>query len=363
MPSDYYEVLGVSRSASSDDIKKAYRRLARRYHPDANREDPTAEDRFKEVTRAYEVLADPSKRERYDMFGDERAASAGFGDFGGISDLFATFFGGVGGAQSPRSPGRGADVLAEVELTLEEAAAGVERDVEVTTLAACPECGGSGSAPGTSPVRCPECGGTGEIRQVRRSLLGNVMTATPCYTCGGSGERIIEPCSRCGGHGRVEVTDTLTVHVPPGVDDGAQLRVSGRGQAGVRGGRSGDLYVSVRIGPHPVFRRAGPDLGCEVAVPMTLAALGGTIEIPTLEEPETVEVKAGTQSGEVVRLRGRGMPRLAARGRGEIVALLKVETPRDLDAEQVELLEQLARLRNETAGDQSLFDRIKQAFQ
>ena len=356
-------MLGVSRNASSDEIKKAYRRLARQYHPDANREDPRAEERFKEITRAYEVLSDPAKRERYEMFGDERAGPAGFGDFGGISDLFATFFGGMGTTQTRRGPARGADVLAEIELTLEDAARGVEREVEVTTLAGCPECRGSGSAPGTSAVSCAECGGTGEIRQVRRSLLGNVMTASPCYRCGGTGERIVEPCKRCRGQGRVEVTEMLTVQVPPGVDDGAQLRVTGRGQAGVRGGRAGDLYVAVRIAPHPVFRRVGTDLGCEVSVPMTVAALGGDIEIPTLDEPETYEVKPGTQSGEVVRLRGRGMPRLDARGRGELVALLKVETPRDLDADQVELLEQLARMRNETVANQSLFDKIKQAFQ
>ncbi len=363
MPLDHYEVLGISRNASSEEVKKAYRRLARQYHPDANREDPATEERFKEITRAYEVLSDPVKRERYDTFGDERAAVPGFGDFGGISDLFATFFGGMGGTQGGGGPGRGGDVLAEIELTLEEAATGVERDVEVSKLATCPECAGSGSAPGTSPVRCPDCGGAGELRQVRRSLLGNVMTATTCYRCGGTGERIVDACKRCKGQRRVEVTDTLTVHVPAGVDDGAQLRVSGRGEAGLRGGRAGDLYVGVRITPHPIFRRVGPDLGCEVAVPMTLAALGGTIDIPTLDEPERYEVKPGTQSGEVVRLKGQGMPRLNARGRGELVALLKVVTPRDLDAEQVELLEQLARLRDENVAPQGLFDRIKQAFQ
>jgi molecular chaperone DnaJ len=363
VPSDHYAVLGVSPSASSEDIKRAYRRLARQYHPDANRDDPRTEERFKEITRAYEVLSDPNKRQRYDMFGDERQEASGFGDFGGISDLFASFFGGMGATQTRRGPARGEDVLAEIELTLEEAARGVEREVEVTTLASCSECNGSGSAPGRPPVRCSECGGTGEIRQVRRSLLGNVMTATTCHSCGGNGERIVEACKRCGGRGRVEVTDTLTVHVPAGVDDGAQLRVTGRGQAGVRGGRSGDLYVAVRIAPHPVFRRVGSDLGCEVTVPMTVAALGGTVEIPTLEEPETVEVEPGTQSGEVVRLKGRGMPRLDARARGELVALLKVETPEALDERQRELLEELAGLRDESVAPPGFFDRIKQAFQ
>ncbi|HEV2757828.1 MAG TPA: molecular chaperone DnaJ [Actinomycetota bacterium] len=364
---DYYEILGVPRDATPDDIKRAYRKLARQYHPDANPGDPGAVDRFKEINNANEVLSDPAKRQRYDQFGDERvgAGAAGFGDFGGISDLFATFFGGGfgGGGGARRGPGRGADVLAEIELTLEEAADGVERDVEVTTLGMCAECDGSGAAPGTFPTRCTDCGGTGEIRTVRRTMLGNVMTAATCPRCRGAGQEIASPCPNCRGRGRVEATDTLTVQIPPGVDDGAQLRVSGRGEAGVRGGRSGDLYVAIRVLPHETFRRAGDDLGCEVAVPMTVAALGGTITIPTLEGDEEVEVAAGTQPGEVKRLRGRGMPRLGGRGRGELVVLLKVETPTELDDEQAELLQRFAKLRDERAGGKGLFDRIKEAFQ
>ena len=364
---DYYEVLGVPRDATPDDIKRAYRKLARQYHPDANAGDPSAADRLKEINHANEVLSDPAKRERYDRFGDERAGAGatGFGDFGGISDLFATFFGGGfgGGGATRHGPARGADVLAEIELTLEDAADGIEREVEVTTLGTCSECDGNGAAPGTFPTRCSDCGGTGEIRTMRRTMLGNVMTAVPCARCGGTGQEIGTPCPSCAGRGRVEVTDTLTVQIPPGVDDGAQLRVSGRGEAGVRGGRSGDLYVAIRVLPHDVFRRAGDDLGCEVGVPMTIAALGGTISVPTLEGPEEVDVAAGTQSGEVKRLRGRGMPRLGGHGRGELIALLKVQTPTDLDAEQVELLQRFAKLRDENAGGKGLFDRIKEAFQ
>jgi molecular chaperone DnaJ len=364
MATDYYEILGVPRDATADDIKRAYRKLARENHPDANPGDPAAADRFKEINAANEVLSDPVKRQRYDQFGDERAGAPGFGDFGNISDLFATFFGGgFGGGGGRRGPTRGADVLAEIELTLEEAADGVERDVEVTTLGACSECNGSGAAPGTFPTRCSDCGGTGEIRSVRRTMLGNVVTATTCHTCGGTGQEITTPCPECRGRGRVEVTDTLTVSIPPGIEDGARLRVSGRGEAGVRGGRSGDLYVGINVLPHEVFRRAGADLGCEVSVPMTVAALGGTIEIPTLDGPEEVEVAAGTQSGEVKRLRGRGMPHLGGRGRGELVALLKVETPTGLDAEQAELLQRFAKLRDERAGSKGFFDRIKEAFQ
>jgi molecular chaperone DnaJ len=359
---DHYGTLGVSRDASPEDIKRAYRRLAREHHPDRNPDDSAAEERFKEITRAYEVLSDPDKRQRYDLYGDERAAS-GFGGFGGISDIFEAFFGGVGGASAQaRGPGRGADVLAEVALTLEEAATGVEREVEVSTQGRCPECGGSGAAPGTSPVRCSECGGTGEVRHIRRTVFGNVMTAATCPRCRGEGHEIRDPCPRCSGRGRVLVTDTLTVRIPPGVDDGAQLRVSGRGEAGARGGRSGDLYVQIRVLPHETFRRAGDDLGCEVVVPMTIAALGGVVDVPTLDGLEELDVSAGTQSGEVVHLRGRGMPRLDGRGRGELV-VLKVETPRGLDEEQTELLARLAELRRERTVTKGFFDKIKEAFQ
>ena len=361
---DHYATLGVARDATQDEIKRAYRKLARELHPDANRHDPGTEDRFKAVSHAYEVLSDPHKRQRYDTFGDDRAGAANFSDFGGISDLFATFFGGgFGGGTARRGPTRGADILAEVELTLEEVAQGVEREIEVTTLVDCADCNGSGAAPGTFPVSCSECGGTGELREVRRTMLGNMITATTCPRCRGAGEEIVDRCKNCNGSGRVQVTETLTVHVPPGVDDGAQLRVSGRGEAGIRGGRAGDLYVGIRVAEHSTFQRAGADLGCEVSVPMTVAALGGTIEIPTLEGPHAIEIEPGTQAGEVVRLRGKGMPRLEGRGRGELVALLRVQTPTDLDDEQEDLLRRLAELRSEETGTKSRFDRIKEAFQ
>jgi molecular chaperone DnaJ len=363
MPVDHYETLGVSQDASQEEIKRAYRRLARQHHPDTNRADPAATERFKEITRAYEVLSDPDKRQRYDMFGDERA-QVGFSGFGGFSDIFDAFFGAAGGGPRRTTTTRGSDVLAEVALTLEEAATGIERDVDVTLMRECAECGGSGARPGSAPRRCRECGGTGEVRQVRRTMLGNVMTAATCRRCGGSGQEIEAPCPRCSGHGRVRTTDTLTVRIPAGVDDGAQLRVTGRGEAGVRGGRAGDLYVSVRVMPHEVFRRVGDDLGCEVAVPMTVAALGGVVEVPTLEGPRDLEIAAGTQPADVVRLKGAGMPRLDGRGRGELVVLLRVDIPRDLTEEQRDLLRRVAELRGEAAGQRSgLFERIKEAFQ
>jgi molecular chaperone DnaJ len=362
MPADYYETLDISREATPEEIKRAYRRLARRYHPDANRDDPDAAERFKEVQLAYEVLSDPEKKQRYDMFGDHRVGAEHFADFGGISDLFSAFFGGAGGSARHRGPTRGADVLAEVEITLEEAATGAERDVEVMTLQECPDCGGSGSAPGTFPDRCQVCEGSGEVRHVQRTFFGNVMTASTCSSCGGTGQVIVSPCKNCRGRGRVQNTETLGVHIPAGIQDGAQLRVSGRGEAGVRGGRSGDLYVAVRVAPHEVFKRVGDDLGCEVNVPLTIAALGGSVMVPTLDGGEEIEVAPGTQSGEVVRLKSRGMPRLDGRGRGELIGLLKVETPTDLTEEQAELLRRLADLRGEDVSDRGLFDRIREAF-
>jgi molecular chaperone DnaJ len=296
------------------------------------------------------------------MFGDEGLSSAGFSDFGGISDLFASFFGGGFGTQTRGGPTRGADILAEIELTLEEADAGVERDVQIETLNECPDCNGSGAAPGTFPSTCSDCAGTGELRQVRRTVFGNMMTATPCLRCGGTGQEILTPCPRCSGQGRVSEVETLTVEIPPGVDDGAQLRVSGRGHAGLKGARAGDLYVAISIAPHPMFRRAGDDLGCEVHVPMTTAALGGTVEVPTLEGPEMIEIAPGTQSGHVERLRNKGMTRLRGRGRGTLVALLRVETPTDLTEEQRDLLERLAASRGEEVGERGFFDKIKEAF-
>jgi molecular chaperone DnaJ len=367
MATDFYERLGVSRDASQEEIKRAYRRLARQYHPDANSGNPEAAERFKDIGHAYEVLSDPDKKRNYDTFGHERGAGASgfgdFGDFGNISDLFSQFFGGSGAGRARTGPTRGSDVLAEVKLTLEEAALGVEREVEVSTLTTCPDCEGSGARPGTSPVTCEDCSGTGEIRTVRRTVLGNMVTAHPCPTCRGTGERILDPCSNCRGTGRVPVTDTLTVQIPAGVDDGAQLRVSGRGESGPRGGVAGDLFVAIRIAEHPLFQRAGVDLGTEVTVPMTVAALGGEIEVPMLiEDAENLEIKPGTQSGEVVKLKGRGMPHLRSGRRGELVVLLKVETPRKLTPEQAQALAEFAELRGESAGSKNFFDRVKDAF-
>ena len=359
---DPYETLGVARTATQEEIKKAFRAQARQHHPDANPGDPTAEERFKDLNAAYEILSDPTKRERYDMYGDAGVGAQGFGDIGGISDLFASFFGGMGGARTRRGPARGQDVVAEVEITLEDAATGIQSSVDIETLIECPECKGSRAAPGTFPTSCSDCGGTGEIRQVRRTMFGDVMTAGTCPRCRGAGEVIPDPCPNCNGQGRVPSTESLTLEIPPGIDDGAQLRVHGRGAAGTRGGRSGDLYVVVNVAPHETFKRAGDDLGCEVRIPMTVAALGGEVAIPTLEGDETVDIKPGTQGGEFVKLKGKGMPRLGRHGRGELVALLRVETPTELDDEQADLLRRFAEMRDESVGDRKFFDRIREAF-
>ncbi len=362
MARDHYAVLGVARDAPAEEIKRAYRKLARELHPDANPDDSAGHERFKEVSHAYEVLADPEKRRRYDAFGDERAGAGagGFGDFGGISDIFSTFFGGAGGGG--RRSTRGTDILAEVVITLEEAATGVERAVEISTLGGCETCSGQGTAPGTSAVTCSGCGGAGQVRQVQRSIFGDVMTAATCPRCSGTGLEIPDPCPICGGKGRVPISEEITVMIPAGIDDGAHLKVTGRGEAGVRGAGAGDLFVQVTVEPHEVFQRGGDDLGCEVPVPFTIAALGGTVAVPTLDGSEEIEIAPGTQPGEIVRLRNHGMPRLRGRGRGTLVAILKVQVPTDLTGDQVALLAQLAELRGEEAGSKGFVEKFKQAF-
>jgi molecular chaperone DnaJ len=352
---DLYGVLGVARDASEEDIKRAYRRLARELHPDLNN-DPEAERRFKEVTAAYETLSDPARRRQYDLFGSQPFGGRGMGadvfPFGDFGDLFDVFFGGgVGGrrrgtARATRMR-RGEDLFARLDLTFEEAAFGAQRDVKLASLEVCDRCQGSGSAPGTRPSRCRRCGGTGQVQDVSRSLFGTVMMARPCVTCEGTGEEIANPCERCGGEGRVEAQRTVTVDVPAGVADGMDLRLQGLGEDGRAGGGSGDLYVSVRVEPHPVFERRGQDLVCALPVPMTLASLGADVEIPTLDEPEVVRLEPGTESGAILRLRGKGVPNLGRRGRGDLYVTVVVETPEPRSKEERQLLQRLAEIRGE----------------
>lgn len=374
MATDYYAMLGVDRDAGPDEIKRAYRRLARELHPDVN-PDPATQERFKEVTAAYEVLSDPQKRQMYDMGGDPlRAAGGGFGgggfDFGDIMDAF---FGGGSASRGPRTRRRrGQDALIRIEVDLREAMFGGQRDITVDTAAHCEACSGLGTTPGTEPDTCPMCRGRGEIQQVQRSFLGQVMTSRPCPQCSGFGTTITHPCIECSGDGRVRTRRTIGVTIPAGVDTGTRIQLSGQGEVGPGGGEAGDLYVEIIEKPHPIFERRGDDLHCSVQVPMTAAALGTSVKLDTLDGEETMTISAGTQPGEVLTLRARGVPRLRGTGRGDLYVHLDVRTPSRLDAEQSALLQQLAELRGEdgdsievqssTESGGGLFSRLKDAF-
>jgi molecular chaperone DnaJ len=343
---DYYEVLGVGRSASQDEIKKAYRQLARRYHPDVS-DVPDAEARFKEINEAYEVLSDREKRVAYDRFGHAGLRGTGFGfDFGGFRDPFDIFeevFGRGFGfrSSSRRGPRRGADLRYDLHLTFEEAVFGTEKEIEVTRYEACPACNGSGAEPGTSPVRCSECNGTGQVRRVQRSILGSFVSVTTCPVCQGEGETVPIPCSRCDGEKRVYATRRLSVTVPPGVDHGNQIRLAGEGEMGERGGPHGNLYVVLDVEPHPIFRRRGDDVLVELQVNVAQAALGAQVKVPTLGGEEEIAIPAGTQSGQVLRLRNKGVPHLRHNGRGDQLVVVRVAVPVKLSREQRHLLQEL----------------------
>ncbi len=351
---DLYDILGVPRDASTEDIRTAYRRLAREHHPDVNA-DPAAEERFKEVAAAYEILSDAQKRARYDAYGQGGPAEVPFGD---MSDLFEAFFGtGTFGRRrsGPRSrTQRGEDVFAEIAIGFREAAFGVPRQVEVGRMQACDRCDGNGAEPGTSPERCRTCGGTGQVQDVRRSIFGTVMTAHPCGTCEGTGEQIVSPCERCRGRGRIATQATVDIDVPAGVSDGMELRISNAGHAGRAGGPAGDLYVSVRVDDDQVFERHGQDVFAILDVPLVQAALGARVEVETLDGVETIEIEPGTDSGTTVRLRGEGVPNLGRRSRGDLFLTIVVETPRNLSKEERSLLEELARVRGEAAGKRAI---------
>lgn len=369
---NYYDVLGISKDATSEDIKKAYRRLARQLHPDVN-PDPDTHERFKEVTNAYEVLIDPKKREVYDLGGDPLAsgggAGGGFGAGFSFTDIMDAFFGGSG-ARGPRSRvRRGQDALVRLEIELAEAVFGATKQLQVDTAIVCIACNGDGTAPGASLTTCPTCRGQGEISQVQRSFLGQVMTTRPCPQCHGYGTVNPRPCGECSGDGRVRTRRSLTIKVPAGVDSGTRIQLSGEGEVGPGGGPPGDLYVELRVTPHAVFTRQGDDLHCTVALPMAAAALGTVVDLETLDGAETVDVRPGAQPGETVRLPARGVPRLRGTGRGDLIVHLDVRTPTKLDGRQEELLRELAALRGEerplgpvSARDGSIFSRIRDAL-
>ncbi len=369
---DFYEILEVSQDASAEEIKRSYRRLARESHPDANPGDADAEHRFKELAAAYEVLSDPEKRERYDRFGDAEGFDFGdpFGQGEGLGDLFDAFFGAGspftgGGRQRDRaSSNRGPDLEVTANLGFTEALFGTATDVSVRTAVLCEDCDSTGAAPGTTPDTCSECGGTGEVRAVRNTVLGQIVSASPCRRCGGSGQVIPEPCSTCKGEGRIVTDKTFTVDVPAGVDDGSTLRLTGRGAVGARGGASGDLYVRLRVERDEHFERQGDDLVFRLTLPITQAALGAAITIDTPDGPEHMEIPAGTQTGRLFRARGKGVPRLNGRGRGDLVVVAEVEIPAKLDEESERLLRELAEHRGDDVAPPSdgLMSRIKSAF-
>lgn len=378
MKRDYYEILGVERSADEREIKKAYRLLARNLHPDVNDHDPDSEEKFKEATEAYEVLTDPEKRKIYDAYGHaglKGGAGAGAGGpFGGggftdFEDIFSTFFGGdmFGGGQRGRSagPARGRDLGIEIELDLHEAAFGTKKDVEVERVESCDACAGTGSKDPSAVASCPECGGAGRVRSVRRTPFGQFMQTGPCVACGGTGQSITDPCEECSGTGRDRVTRTLTVDIPAGVASGQRIRLTGQGNAGDRGGPAGDLYVEVEITPHPEFDRQGDDILYRQDLTMVQAALGATVTVPTLDGEEEVHFAAGTQPGEVKVLRARGVPHLRGTGRGDQHILANVMIPRDLDEQQRGLLEELDEccgIEHYAERSEGLFNRLRHLF-
>jgi molecular chaperone DnaJ len=353
---DLYEILGVPRDASADDIKRAYRQLARQHHPDVNG-DPAAEQRFKEIAGAYEILSDPDKRRRYDTFGSA-GGPAGGQPFTDIQDIFDMFFGGgfggVTGGRRARGPRtrtrRGEDVFTQTSLTFPEAVFGARRELRIDKLVTCDRCMGNGAEPGTAPIACRTCGGTGEVQDVRRSIFGTIVTASPCRTCEGTGTEILDRCTACAGRGRVGAQDAVTVDIPAGVSDGLELRVTGAGSIGPEGGPSGDLYVGIRVEPAAAFERHGEDLFTVLDVTLTQAALGADVEFDTLDGTEHVKIEPGTESGALIRLRGKGVPHLNRRGRGDLFVTVHVTVPRDLKRDERRLLEQLAELRGERAS-------------
>ena len=356
---DYYEVLGVARSASSDEIRSAYRRLARQYHPDVSQE-PNAEAQFKEINEAYEVLSNAEKRTTYDRFGHAGTQSGpggfsgGFTDFSSIfEDLFAGMGMGAGTRQPQRGPRRGSDLRVGLTLTFEEAVFGVDKQVDVQRLETCQHCQGSGAEPGTSPLRCPQCGGAGEVQRRQQSIFGTILTSSTCPRCNGAGEVITTACVECQGQKQVQATRRMTVSVPPGVDDGTQIRLAGEANHGLAGGPAGNLYVALSVQPHLVFQRHDNDIVMELPINIAQAALGAEIDVPTLDGEEKLLIPPGTQNGRVLRLKNKGVPHLRrSERRGDQLIAIKVIVPNQLNAKQKKLLEELG----ETMGTPKLGD-------
>ena len=369
---DYYEVLGVPRNASEDDIRRAYRRKAMDYHPDRNKR-PDAEEKFKEVNEAYQVLADDEKRGQYDRFGHAGVGASaggargfdGFDGFRGFGDIFDSFFGDVAGRRR-RGPQRGRDIETKVGLPFEEAAFGVEREVEVNRIEGCSQCSGSGSEPGTTPNTCATCRGMGQVRQSQQTMFGNFSQVAPCPACKGRGSIITNPCDACRGLGTERRKRRIAVKIPAGVETGMQVRLTGEGDSSPDGGPSGNLYLTMNVEPHPFFKREGDDLLYDLPVSFPQAALGADLEVPSLNGVETVKIPAGTQPATVFRIRGKGIPHVNGGRKGDLLVSVKLEVPTSIDSQQRKLLEELARHgqpEDESAERQKgLFDKIKDVF-
>ena len=367
---DYYEVLGIQKGASEDEIKKAYKKLARKYHPDMNPGDKEAEEKFKEVNEANEVLSDPEKKARYDQFGfagvdPNYGAGAGGGaygggfDFGDLGDIFGSFFGGGFGGQrrNPNAPQRGESIRASVSISFTEAAFGCEKSVTIERSEQCPTCKGSGCAPGTTPEICPDCHGSGIVQTRRQTPMGVFASNGPCRKCGGTGRLIHQPCSDCRGSGAVRKRRTIKVNIPAGIDHGQTISLRGQGGAGKNGGPAGDLLITVMVQPHEIFRRDGVDVFCEAPITFTQAVLGAELEIPTIDGKVKYSIPEGTQTGTVFRLKGKGVPVLNGRGRGDQYVTVVIETPRSLNKEQKEALRRFS----ETLGENN-YEKRKSFF-
>ncbi|MDQ6857692.1 MAG: molecular chaperone DnaJ [Chloroflexota bacterium] len=356
---DYYAVLGITRESSEDEIRSAYRKLARQYHPDYNKSQE-APARFREVTEAYEILTDPQRRQRYDMFGSTDGA-VGFG----IDDLFNTFFGGET-RRRERGPMRGADLRMQLEIELLDSVRGGDRGIKVPRLETCERCSGDGAEPGSTVTTCEQCNGRGEVRQVQQSVFGRFVNVSTCPRCGGAGKTVDKVCTRCRGEGRERKDRDITLTIPAGIDDGQQLRVAGEGEAGMRGGPSGDLYVLIRLKEHATFKREGDDLVHVLRISPAQAALGDELEVPTIDGARAgVRVPPGSQHGQAVRLKGKGVPRLGSSGRGDQLVYLDVVIPRSLTKEQKALYQKLhaaSGAPEQSDDDRGVFDRIKDAL-
>lgn len=367
---DYYEVLGVGKDASAEDIKKSYRKLARQYHPDVNKA-ADAEAKFKEVKEAYDVLSDDGKRSTYDRYGhidpNQGMGGAGGADFGGFGDIFDMFFGGGGGRRDPNAPQRGNDLQYTMTVEFKEAVFGKETEITIPRTESCDPCHGSGAKPGTKPETCSVCKGSGQQEVVQNTPFGRMVNRRACTNCSGTGRVIREKCATCHGAGKVKKQRRIKISIPAGVDDGAQIRMTGEGDGGLRGGPPGDLYIVIRVKSHEFFEREGDDIYCEVPLTFVQAALGAEVEIPTLSEKVKLKVPAGTQTGTYFRLKGKGVPKLRGFGQGDQHVKVTIVTPTSLSEEQKELLRQFGGHSGETVNEQeehheSIFDRMKKAF-